>query len=143
MIITNAIFSIFFIINSSGSCDSLKLPVRNGKIINENIYADKLNKAILIEPTIDFGIYSCSDGKISAINKDDQEYQIIITQDSLMLMYSIVDSASVLKGQVIKKGDLIGFKTNKTSNEKYIMFSVFKGTKEINAKDYLVNINTE
>ncbi|HRG24731.1 MAG TPA: M23 family metallopeptidase [Chitinophagaceae bacterium] len=131
-------FLLFFFFTFTGNTDSLQLPIKNGKIIQNKPGVDKLNKALLIAPTDDFTIRSCLDGRIAVIDKDEWGYIVGVECDSINIIYSIFDSVNVKMNQSIKKGDVIGVKSKSLNDDNYIMFSVFLGGKEVEATDYLV-----
>ena len=123
-----------------GNPDSLLLPIKNGKIIQSKPGVDRLNKAVLIAPTDDIHIRSCLNGKISTITKDDWGYTVCVKTDSIIMIYSIFDSVEVKLNEYVKKGDVIGVKNKSSSDNNYIMFSVFVLEKEAEATDYLVKV---
>lgn len=134
-----SIILIYFFTFTS-NIDSLQLPIKNGKIIQNKPGVDRLNKAVLISPTDDIRIRSCLDGKITIIDKDEWGYIVCVKADSITMIYSIFDSVKVKLNEYVKKGDVIGFKNKSSSDDNYIMFSVFILEKEVEATDYLVNI---
>jgi hypothetical protein len=124
----------------TGNTDSLQLPIKNGKIIQNKPGVDRLNKAVLIVPTDDIRIRSCLNGKVSNVTKDDWGYTVCVKTDSVIIIYSVFDSVEVKMNENIKKGDVIGFKNKSSSDDNYMMFSVFILEKEVEATDYLVKM---
>ena len=121
------------------SQDTLQLPIKNGKIVPITPGVERLNKAVIISPTNDKRIRSCFDGKVLVAGRDEWGYHIVVSTDSIIIIYSDVDSILVNNNQNIKKGDVIGYKIDFKDNEPYLMFSVFIREQEVDARKYLVH----
>ncbi len=139
------IFQFFLLfVSSIANCqDILNLPIKNGRIANPRPYADHLDKRVLIEPSNDFYVRSCFSGKIINIRNDDDGYTITVVKDSLIAFYSFVDSVLVKLQQFIEKGSIIGMKTMASSNEKFIVLSIYLGKIEVDPRNYIVYQNKQ
>ncbi len=120
--------------------DTLQLPIKNGIIVHSNAYVHRTNKSVLIAPQNDFDIRACLAGEIGGIIKDEGGYFISVKTDSIITIYSLLDSVKVNLNDSVKKGDVIGSK-DKGSDDNSIIFSVYISGKEVEAFDYLVKIN--
>ena len=133
-------FFFILVILCSNNGDSLRLPIKNGKIIQTRSDADKFTKSILISPTDDFHIRSCINGKIFAIKVEEWGYDVAVNSDSVLIIYSGFDSLNTVDvkiGNYIKQTDVIGWKKS-DGNEEYIILTVFINGHEVDPKKYLI-----
>ena len=133
-------FLFILVIWCSNSGDSLRLPIKNGRIIQTRSNADKFTKSILISPTDDFHIRSCINGKIFAIKVEEWGYDVAVNSDSVLIIYSGFDSLNAVDvkiGNNIKQSDVIGWKKS-VGNEEYIILTVFINGHEVDPKKYLI-----
>jgi len=122
--------------------DSMQLPIRNGRIVENKPLAVESwsNGDVEIELSSDLNVYSCSEGNVKKIkNFKDYGYLIIVktSDNNLTYSYFMVDSALVNTGEVIKKGQMLGLKRSCTE-KKSIYFSVSEKTKHLNARNFLI-----
>ena len=137
------LFILFFLgaCSSPPNSDTLLLPIQNGKVVddsNRSMLAHPIG--ILIAPTTDFSVQSCSTGKINAVIKlqDNTFLVVVASSNSIFYSYGLVDEVTVQKGQAISQGAVLGRLKNSPEELNYLAFSVSRDNKDLNAEKYLV-----
>ncbi len=125
----------------SSYTDSLILPIKNGVIIKD--FTDSSltihPEGVLIAPTDQLEVRSCSDGIVRSTFQFHDTYTVIVSAgNNLYYRYSNIDTVVIKKGQKITKGIVLGMLNAKTHEKKPIIFSTFKGDKYVNALNYLI-----
>lgn len=105
-------FLVLLFLNTNLYNDTLLLPVKNGELIEMTSNDHPYGLGILISPSSDFNIRSCTDGVVLKISKIDIDYtyQIAIKSKNIIFFYSMMDTVFVKTNEKIKKGEVIGFK---------------------------------
>jgi murein DD-endopeptidase MepM/ murein hydrolase activator NlpD len=134
------IFIILCLINNSfQNGDTILFPIYSSKIVVQKVDSFAHPNGILISPTTDFIVKSCSNGLVKSIIKlHDGKLVVIQSTNELFYSYALIDAIKVKKGQTILRGAIIGRVIRKNSNDSYIIFSVLKNNKYVNAKKYLI-----
>ncbi|MBX2944149.1 MAG: hypothetical protein KF860_17600 [Cyclobacteriaceae bacterium] len=133
----NIFFLLLYSLAFPNNTDTLQLPIKNGIVGPSNAYLHRTNKSVLIAPQNDFDVRTCLAGKIEGVIKGEGGYFIGVKTDSIITIYSLLDSVKVALNDSVKKGDVIGWK-DKRSDDNSIIFSVYISGKEVEAVDYLV-----
>lgn len=130
----NILFAFICFLNS----DTMKLPIKNGMLIVNRFYSQGEILGTSIRITSDNNLYSCSKGKvISALKLPSDKYSISIkSANNVIYCYSNLDSVCVIKGQRVNDGQVLGKKEVKRDDD-FIVFSVYKNNKEINAQKFI------
>lgn len=123
------------------SSDSMVLPIQNGRILKDR--TDSLltmhPQGVLISPTDDFVIRSCSDGKVNGVIQfKDESLIIVAASDGKFYTYGMVDHPTVKKGELVSKGSILGRLDNTIGDNNYILFSVSKRENNLNAYRYVI-----
>ena len=124
--------------NRECQTDSLILPIKNGKIIRDNTDSSLSFHpiGILIFPTDQFNVQSCSEGIIRSITKLNNTYIVLVlSKKNLYYSYSNINTVGVKKGQNIKRGTVLGVLSKEIGIDRHIVFSTFKGDKYVNSED--------
>ena len=128
-------------LNQPVTYDSMLLPVSNGKIITLEKGSSVAHRGIFIQPTNDFNVKSCSDGKVQNLFRAKTGWVIVIANEDTLFTYAQLDSAAVNPGWEISKGDLIGRRKLIPGDYKSIIFFILKGKKELDPEKYIREIN--
>jgi hypothetical protein len=137
------IFVVFFLAacSSTSNADALLLPIQNGRIVKDSNRSMMHHPiGILIAPTNDFEVRSCTNGKISAVIKlQDNKSLIVVASDKITYYsYGLVDEVAVEKGQTISKGSVLGKLKNIPGELNVLAFSIRREGKDLNAEKYTV-----
>ena len=89
--------------------DKFECPIKKGKIIHEErgFHDGKRNPGAVFEGKNDY-VYSCSSGLINSIDTTNNITKIHIESGIYFFSYYDLEKSFVKKGDVIKKGQLIG-----------------------------------
>lgn len=108
-------------LGSSAKSDTMLLPIKNGLVIVRPMdnYVARAKLGAEIQPTTDLSIRSCTDGQVLRIAKfkDTMVNDVVVKIGDTILSYICVDSVTVKADQMLKRGDIIGFKTK--ANDKH------------------------
>ena len=129
------IFLTFF--NLHVSVDTMQLPIHGGRILTLEKSA-QTHRGIFIQPTTDFNVRSCSDGKVQNVFKVGADWAMVIMQNDTSYAYAQMDSVVVNPGELISRGDLIGQRKLIPNDYKSIIFFVLKGNKELNPEKFII-----
>ncbi len=70
----------------------LYLPIKNGKTVDLNTDARKHSSSILITPTSDFSVRSCSSGKVVQIKKtENYGFGVMIMSNGVFYNYTMLN----------------------------------------------------
>jgi hypothetical protein len=122
----------------------MRLPIEKGIVYHTAYDSNSFCKArngILILPTTNFNIRSCTSGQVFKISKLEpgQGYQVIVKTRDTFYCYSFLDDVSVKPNQRLYQGDLLGTKNKGRDNESScIALSVLKNKRELNEANFLV-----
>ena len=99
------IFLTLFNFNIAG--DTMRLPINGGRILTLEKSA-QAHRGIFIQPSNDFNVRSCSDGKVQSVFKVGSDWAMVIMQNDTSYAYAQMDSVTVNPGELVNRGDLIG-----------------------------------
>ena len=131
---------------SALSCktDTLLLPIQNGIVVKDKTDSSLTMhpNGILVSPTDNFNVRSCTDGKIATVTEmpggSNRYLVIVVATDGRTYGYGLIDTATVIRDQAITKGAIIGTLTKGQREENYIIFTVLKDGRFLNSEKYLV-----
>ncbi len=135
MMIPGIIFLTLFNFNIAG--DTMRLPINGGKILTLEKSA-QAHRGIFIQPSNDFNVRSCSDGKVQSVFKVGSDWAMVIMHNDTSFAYAQMDSVSLNPGELVNKGDLIGQRKLIPNDYKSIIFFVLKGNKELDPEKFIV-----
>ena len=118
--------------------DTLQLPIYNGRVLTLKEKSAPAHRGIFIQPSNDFNVRSCSDGKVQNVFKVGSDWAIVIMHNDTSFAYAQMDSVSVNPGEFVNKGDLIGQRKLIPNDYKSIIFFVLKGNKELDPEKFIV-----
>jgi hypothetical protein len=139
MMIPGIIFLTLFHLNTAG--DTMRLPINAGRILTLKDKSAPAHRGIFIQPSNDFNVRSCSDGKVQSVFKVGADWAMVIMQNDTSFAYAQMDSITVNPGELIKKGDLIGQRKLIPNDYKSIIFFVLKGNKELDPGKFIIYSN--
>jgi murein DD-endopeptidase MepM/ murein hydrolase activator NlpD len=119
----------------------MQLPVTRGRILTLTEKSSPAHRGLLIQPTDDFNIRSCSDGKVQSVFKVGSDWAIVIAIHDTSFAYAQMDSVLVNPGQFVMRGDLIGQRKLIPNDYKSIIFFVLKGNKELDPEKLIISGN--
>ncbi len=120
--------------------DTMRLPIYGGRIITLEKTA-QAHRGIFIQPSNDFNVRSCSDGKVQNVFKVGSDWAMVIMQNDTSYAYAQMDSVVVNPGEVISRGDLIGQRKLIPDDYHSIIFFVLKGNRELDPEKFIVYQN--
>src|ERR1700750_1392451 len=136
MMITGIIFWSFLHIHPS--VDTMRLPINGGRILGIKEKSRPAHRGIFIQPSNDFTVRSCSDGKVQNVFKVGADWAMVIMQNDTSYAYAQMDSVTVNPGEFVSKGDIIGQRKLIPNDYKSIIFFVLKGNKELDPEKCIV-----
>ena len=119
--------------------DTMRLPVNGGRILTLNEKSEPAHRGIFIQPSNDFNVRSCSDGKVQSVFQMGADWAVVIMLNDTSYAYAQMDSVVVNPGQLISRGDLIGQRKLIANDYKSIIFFVLKENKELDPEKFIVN----
>lgn len=119
----------------------MRLPIHGGRILDIKEKSAPAHRGIFIQPSGDFIVRSCSDGKVQNVFQVGSDWAIVIMQNDTSYAYAQMDSATVNPGELISRGDLIGQRKLIPNDYKSIIFFVLKGNKELDPEKFIVYQN--
>ena len=135
MMVAGIILAVFF--NMHTVSDTMRLPVYGGRILALKEKSTPAHRGILIEPTNDFNVRSCSDGKVQNVFKAGADWAMVIMQNDTSYAYAQMDSTTVNPGEFVNKGNVIGRRKLIPNDYKSIIFFVLKGNKELDPEKFI------
>jgi hypothetical protein len=132
------IFLAFF--NIHMSVDTMQLPIHGGRILTMEKSA-QAHRGIFIQPSNDFNVRSCSDGKVQNVFKVGSDWALVIMQNDTSYAYAQMDSVTLNPGELVNRGDLIGQRKLIPNDYHSIIFFVLKGNKELDPEKFIVYTN--
>jgi len=135
MMIPGIIFLAIFNLHTAG--DTMRLPVNGGRILDLKDKSSPAHRGIFIQPSTDFNVRSCSDGKVQNVFKVGADWAMVIMQNDTSYAYAQMDSVVVNPGEFINRGDLIGQRKLIPNDYKSIIFFVLKGNKELDPEKFI------
>jgi murein DD-endopeptidase MepM/ murein hydrolase activator NlpD len=135
--IPGIIFLSFFSINSAG--DTMRLPINRGRIVVLEGKSAQTHRGIFIQPSNDFNVRSCSDGKVQNVFQVGADWAMVIMKNDTSYAYAQMDSVFLNPGEYVSKGDLIGERKLIPNDYKSIIFFVLKGNKELDPEKFIVS----
>jgi Peptidase family M23 len=136
MMIAGIIFWSFLQIHTYG--DTMRLPINGGKILDIKEKSRPAHRGIFIQPSNDFNVRSCSDGKVQNVFKVGADWAMVIMQNDTSYAYAQMDSVTVNPGELVNKGDVIGQRKLIPNDYKSIIFFVLSGNKELDPEKFIV-----
>jgi murein DD-endopeptidase MepM/ murein hydrolase activator NlpD len=130
------IFLAFF--NRHTPVDTMHLPINRGRILTLKEKSAQAHRGIFIQPSTDFNVRSCSDGKVQSVFKVGADWAVVIQQYDTSFAYAQMDSVVVNPGELLSRGDLIGQRKLIPNDYKSIIFFVLKGNKELDPEKFIV-----
>ena len=118
--------------------DTMQLPIYNGRVLTLKEKSAPAHRGIFIQPSNDFNVRSCSDGKVQNVFQVGSDWAIVIMQNDISYTYAQMDSVTVNPGEFVNKGDLIGQRKLIPNDFKSIIFFVLKGNKELDPEKFVV-----
>jgi hypothetical protein len=129
---------IFFAFFIHGSVDTMRLPINQGRILTLKEKNPPAHRGIFIQPSTDFNVRSCSDGRVQNVFKTGADWAMVIMQNDTSYAYAQMDSVTVNPGELVSKGDLIGQRKLIPNDYKSIIFFVLKGNKELDPEKFII-----
>ena len=139
MMITGIIFWTLF--NIHADVDTMRLPINGGRILEIQEKFQPAHRGILIQPSNDFNVRSCSDGKVQSVFKVGSGWAMVIMQNDTSYAYAQMDSVMLNPGEFVNRGDLIGQRKLIPNDYKSIIFFVLKGNKELDPEKFIIYKN--
>jgi septal ring factor EnvC (AmiA/AmiB activator) len=136
MMIPDIIFWVIFNIHTAG--DTMRLPINGGRILDLKEKSAQAHRGIFIQPSNDFDVRSCSDGKVQNVFKVGADWAMVIMQNDTSYAYAQMDSVTVNPGEFVNRGDLIGQRKLIPNDYKSIIFFVLKGNKELDPQEFII-----
>jgi len=136
MMIAGIIFWSFLQIHTSG--DTMRLPINGGRILDIKEKSRPAHRGIFIQPSNEFNVRSCSDGKVQNVFKVGADWAMVIMQNDTSYAYAQMDSVTVNPGELVNKGDVIGQRKLIPNDYKSIIFFVLSGNKELDPEKFIV-----
>ena len=134
--IPGIIFLTLLNLNTAG--DTMRLPIDGGRILTVKEKSAPAHRGIFIQPSNDFNVRSCSDGKVQSVFKVGADWAMVIMQNDTSYAYAQMDSVTVNPGELINRGDLIGQRKLIPNDYKSIIFFVLKGNKELDPEKFII-----
>src|SRR5437763_15998366 len=97
-----------FSLHVYSTADTMHLPIEGGRILTIKEKAQPAHRGIFIQPTNDFSVRSCSDGRVQNVFQVGSGWAVVILQNDTSITYAQMDSVTVNPGNMVNKGDLIG-----------------------------------
>ncbi|HEX3081365.1 MAG TPA: M23 family metallopeptidase [Puia sp.] len=116
----------------------MRLPINGGKILDIKEKSRPAHRGIFIQPSNDFNVRSCSDGKVQNVFKVGADWAMVIMQNDTSYAYAQMDSVTVNPGELVNKGDVIGQRKLIPNDYKSIIFFVLSGNKELDPEKFIV-----
>jgi hypothetical protein len=135
IMIPGIIFLTLFHLNVA---DTMRLPITRGRIITLKEKSAPAHRGIFIQPSNDFNVRSCSDGKVQSVFQVGADWAIVIMLNDTSYAYAQMDSVVVNPGELISRGDLIGQRKFISNDYNSIIFFVLKGNKELDPEKFIV-----
>jgi Peptidase family M23 len=132
---------LLLLLNKNISGDTMLLPITRGRILTLREKSPPAHRGIFIQPSDDFNVRSCSDGKVKNVFKIGSGWAVVIAQQDTSYTYAQMDSVTVNSGQFVNTGDLIGERKLIPNDYKSIIFFVLKGNKELDPEKFIVSGN--
>ena len=133
------IFLTLFNIHTAG--DTMRLPMYGGRILDIKEKSRPAHRGIFIQPSVDFNVRSCSEGKVQSVFKVGSDWVMVIMQNDTSYAYAQMDSVMLNPGEFVNRGDLIGQRKLIPNDYKSIIFFVLKGNKELDPEKFIVYQN--
>jgi hypothetical protein len=118
--------------------DTMRLPINGGRILTVKEKSAPAHRGIFIQPSTDFNVRSCSDGKVQSVFKVGADWAMVIMQNDTSYAYAQMDSVVINPGEFVIRGDLIGQRKLIPNDYKSIIFFVLKGNKELDPEKFIV-----
>ncbi len=126
------------ILNLHTPGDTMRLPIYGGRILSLKEKSAPAHRGIFIQPSNDFNVRSCSDGKVQSVFKVGSDWAMVIMQNDTSYAYAQMDSVTINPGEFVLRGDLIGQRKMIPNDYKSIIFFVLKGNKELDPENFVV-----
>jgi septal ring factor EnvC (AmiA/AmiB activator) len=120
------------------SADTMRLPVNRGRIISLQEKSAQKHRGIFIQPSDDFNVRSCSDGRVQNVFQVGSDWAMVIMQYDTSYTYAQMDSVFLNPGEFVNRGDLIGQRKLIPNDYKSIIFFVLKGNKELDPEKFII-----
>ena len=127
---------LFAFFNIQTSVDTMRLPIHGGRILTLEKSA-QAHRGIFIQPSNDFNVKSCSDGKVQSVFKVGSDWVMVIMQNDTSYAYAQMDSVTLNPGELVNRGDLIGQRKLIPNDYKSIIFFVLFGNKELDPEKFI------
>ena len=124
-------------LNIHTAVDTMRLPINGGRILTVKEKSAQVHRGIFIQPSNDFNVRSCSDGKVQSVFKVDADWAMVIMQNDTSYAYAQMDSVVLNPGEFVNRGDLIGQRKLIPNDYKSIIFFVLKGNKELDPEKFI------
>jgi|SRR5450755_3469223 hypothetical protein len=131
-------FIFLLLLNKNISGDTMLLPINRGRILTLKEKSAPAHRGIFIQPSDDFNVRSCSDGKVQSVFKVGSDWAIVIMQNDTSYAYAQMDSVVVNPGEIVSSGDLIGQRKLIPNDYNSIIFFVLKGDKELEPEKFIL-----
>jgi hypothetical protein len=118
--------------------DTMRLPIHGGRILHLNEKYSPAHRGIFIQPSKDFNVRSCSDGKVQNVFQVGSDWAMVIMQNDTSYAYAQMDSVTVNPGELVNRGDVIGQRKLIPNDYKSIIFFVLKGNKELDPEKFII-----
>src|SRR5450432_23683 len=100
-------FIFLLLLNKNITVDTMRLPINRGRILNLNEKSAPAHRGIFIQPSDDFNVRSCSDGKVQSVFKAGSGWAVVIMQNDTSYAYAQMDSVMVNPGEFVNSEDII------------------------------------
>ncbi len=131
-------FVLLILLNGQIAADTMLLPVYGGKILSLHDKTKTAKSGILIRPTGDFSVRSCSDGKVQSVWQTKSGWCAMINSNDTFFTYAQMDTVLVNPNWLINRGDLIGERKLIPNDYNSIIFIVLKGNKELDPENFII-----
>jgi hypothetical protein len=125
------------VLNISIQQDTMLLPIRGGRILSPGDHSKTKPLGLLIRPSGDDTVRSCSNGKVQRVWQIGKNWCTTITIEDTSFTYAQMDTVMVHPGEPVNMGDLIGERRMIPNDYNSIIFIVLKGNKELDPGKFI------
>ena len=131
-------FVLSILMTSHIMADTMLLPLYDGKILSIDDKSKTAKTGVLIRPSSDFSVRSCTDGKVQSVWQTRSGWCSMINSNDTLFTYAQMDTVLVNPGWLISKGELIGERKQIMNDYNSIIFIVLKGNRELDPENFII-----
>jgi hypothetical protein len=135
------VLAFVILLNNHNVRDTMLLPIHGGRIAALDDQSKPPVRGLLITPSNDFSVRSCSNGRVRSVWQMGSDWCVMIALNDTFFTYAQMDTVLVNPGQDISTGDLIGERNMIPNRYNSIIFIVLKGNKELDPGTFILYKN--